>query len=678
MGKSQKKRNMRRHNPMRVPDSHLPKGLASASSSSSKTEAILPIIQKMESPDPTERKWACVAVSNLIYNDPSTRRLLQGKDVVGVLIGRLADSEEEVVVEAAGALRNLCIDGGYEICAEMFNKNIIAPLRTFIPKISTTLAQYIESPKTAPENAQKVVYEFADNVITILWCLSETSNKALNAVNQLSLIQFLMAFLAFRDKLPLATVTSAAQCLYVLTDDNAPAIEDVRTNLDHIACLLAIANARASDRKGKAPASEERAAALSILACGILRNLAPIPPPSAAASLDLDKDVLLPVLVPAITSTSVAEATAAVQQLLARQAGEPPIQRASAGHAPKSDHKSESELELERIETRLRAIQFALEILTGICATLPDPDEAVEDDGEIEEVAEADVDDNDEQMDLDDAPPTTSGPTPPSSSFLPTILEPLLALIQPTALSFPPYDAPSPHPPTTSALSAIHISALECLNNAFLSLAAAPTASVAADVAAGQRVWDAVWRALSATGTDGGAGQERRMEVWGIAVGVLWGIGIVWAGKIPPQEEQVKILMQLCDSREDPTVRVKCIGTLESLAQNPDAIDANRVIATYLLSLLPTAAGPSPVGTEPLLQAVSALIDIYADEGRPYDVNFRTGGYLDVLAGAIEGLRKAVKGIDRKKEGGRELRRRGEEVRDNLVAFVQYRRQLGV
>lgn len=46
-----------------------------------------------------------MAVSNLIQNDPSTRRLLQGKNVVGMLITRLSDSEEEVVVEAAGALR---------------------------------------------------------------------------------------------------------------------------------------------------------------------------------------------------------------------------------------------------------------------------------------------------------------------------------------------------------------------------------------------------------------------------------------------------------------------------------------------------------------------------------------------------------------------------------------------
>ena len=31
--------------------------------------------------------------------------------------------------------RNLCIDGGYDICAEMYNKNILAPLKTFIPKV---------------------------------------------------------------------------------------------------------------------------------------------------------------------------------------------------------------------------------------------------------------------------------------------------------------------------------------------------------------------------------------------------------------------------------------------------------------------------------------------------------------------------------------------------------------
>lgn len=49
MGKTQKKRAMRRHNPMRVPDSHLQHGLtsASASTSTAKKDAVLPVIEKV-------------------------------------------------------------------------------------------------------------------------------------------------------------------------------------------------------------------------------------------------------------------------------------------------------------------------------------------------------------------------------------------------------------------------------------------------------------------------------------------------------------------------------------------------------------------------------------------------------------------------------------------------------
>ena len=41
---------------------------------------------------------------------------------------------------------------------------------------------------------------------------------------------------------------------------------------------------------------------------------------------------------------------------------------------PKSDHRTPSERELERIEARLRNVQLSLEILTGLSATLPDPE----------------------------------------------------------------------------------------------------------------------------------------------------------------------------------------------------------------------------------------------------------------------------------------------------------------
>lgn len=71
---------------------------------------------------------------------------------------------------------------------------------------------------------------------------------------------------------------------------------------------------------------------------------------------------------------------------------------------------------------------------------------------------------------------------------------------------------------------------------------------------------------------------------------------------------------------------------------------------------------------------VNAIIDIYADETRPYDTVFKQGGYLAQLTAAVGGVRATVKKIDKKKE--RELRGRGEEAVENLVAFIKYRRGL--
>lgn len=102
-----------------------------------------------------------------------------------------------------------------------------------------------------------------------------------------------------------------------------------------------------------------------------------------------------------------------------------------------------------------------------------------------------------------------------------------------------------------------------------------------------------------------------------------------------------------------------------------------KVISSYLLSLLPTKGTTTSQPPEALIQATSSLIDIFSDESSPWDVNFRQGQWENQLAHSVDGVRKAVKSIDKRRgEDGRELRRRGEEVLENLVAFVKYRRRL--
>lgn len=121
-----------------------------------------------------------------------------------------------------------------------------------------------------------------------------------------------------------------------------------------------------------------------------MNNVSPLPPPSAASTLDINNDLLLPVLRPVISSVSLDEVAQQVQGLVNRQVScvvdrrivaeyspkanePPPIEKLSLKNTPKSDHKSQTELDLEWLENRLRTIQLALEVLTEACGTLPDP-----------------------------------------------------------------------------------------------------------------------------------------------------------------------------------------------------------------------------------------------------------------------------------------------------------------
>ena len=54
-------------------------------------------------------------------------------------------------------------------------------------QITTVLNALVTGDKSAPENAQRLVCEFAENVITILWCLACVSESSSQVVEVLML-----------------------------------------------------------------------------------------------------------------------------------------------------------------------------------------------------------------------------------------------------------------------------------------------------------------------------------------------------------------------------------------------------------------------------------------------------------------------------------------------------------
>jgi len=252
------------------------------------------------------------------------------------------------------------------------------------------------------------------------------------------------------------------------------------------------------------------------------------------------------------------------------------------------------------------------------------------------------------------------------------------------------------HPPTTSVLGAIHVRALECLNNLFVGVKERPGGAAAEDLSKEEKelaqgamdVWNQTWSAdlLGAIGEPPGTpssidtpGQERRAEMWKIAVGVLWGLARIGKGALNPNEQQVKILIALCDSAKEDKIQVQCIGALGCLAQCQSAIDANLVISQYLLAVLTagTSSTPARFSAEPTLQAASSIIDIFADENNAYDANFGVAKIQGGLSESIKGARKQVRAIDSRKPGGRALKAWADRVLGDLIGFVEYRRKLG-
>jgi hypothetical protein len=104
-----------------------------------------------------------------------------------------------------------------------------------------------------------------------------------------------------------------------------------------------------------------------------------------ASAVDIDRTIILPFLLPLI-SFDLATSVSTVQSLLLTQENEVIAKQVPVlKNGAKSDHKSTADVELEWIETEMRTVKFALELITAICAELPEPEDEDAQDEEIEE-----------------------------------------------------------------------------------------------------------------------------------------------------------------------------------------------------------------------------------------------------------------------------------------------------
>ena len=97
--------------------------------------------------------------------------------------------------------------------------------------------------------------------------------------------------------------------------------------------------------------------------------------------------------------------------------------------------------------------------------------------------------------------------------------------------------------------------------------------------AQGATIWNSLWVVLEKVGDPRSAKTTKEQKLfWETAIGVLWGVSIIFKDVIIPEDGQVQLLVSLSEAcTGNDQMKVKFVGTLECLAQHPQSIDANRV-----------------------------------------------------------------------------------------------------
>ncbi|KAI9240153.1 MAG: armadillo-type protein [Podila humilis] len=657
-------------------------------------ETILPLIQKLSSPDANERAWAAAGASNLLMHDAATRRLMLSKNLIGALIERLTDSVHEVVVEALGALRNLTVVGGEEVISEMYNKNVLTPVTALIPPLGVMIDSMLTAPAASAQEQEKrkTVWDWAENIISVIWAMCENSEKSLKVVNKLNMIPFLMSFMSNVDKLPPKVIVAAAQCLYTLTDDNPDCRVVFVKNPDYINPLMNILSLNVN-------AEEELL--IKTLACGIVINLRSIIS-SKASENDFSEihSAVLPVLSGALNydlQKASTDAAAAAQVVN--------LQKKDVDLSKPNQPATDEEHALALIETRLQTLQLSLELIANICTEsvegVDHEDEEEwkdEDDDEMETHDDEDEDamnepESEKKDDgLDENTMREMEQLAAASSEIPldlsghtiinilmnTIFPALIHLGTPTPLSFPEQTVPTPStvaPLITTQLATTHLRAIEALNNFLLTMADSVPGKwwYKHRKADADQCWTWLFQqagAVAGNGVQVGAeekGQEMRGAVLDAIVGCLWTLARGLDAEVPLADFHIPALMGAYTSTTSDSMRVKSIGCLGVIAKRQGAIETNKAVGEFLMNLLKN--NPS---TEACVEALNAMYDIYADKDFDYDLPvYVQGNFNQELRGMIKMVKFMVRNIDRRKS--RDLRNRADEAAMNLVEFVKYK-----
>lgn len=636
----------------------------------------LPILDKLNSNDSNERAWAAAGISNLIQSSETQKYLLKN-NLLGKLLNGLNDTVNEVIIEVAGAIRNL-INNDNSICTELYNRNILNQITALLPRVNElisgaiTMSQNNNKDTKKTEYDIKIAYDFAEQVIQIIWCMSESSEKFTKSIITLNIIPFLMEFLKSMDKLPMNLVNVAAQCLNTLTEENEDVYVYFRNTPEYFTILKAIAAGQV-DVVNK---WENNGILLRALASNILYNIRNI--------LVFSMNELYSIIFNTIsycleynTSNSIKEMTLLAEKLKIEE--QQIVQKTK-------DMKNETIVNLTKgrpsndkvkeLESQLTTIQLAFEILANVCS-----EDFKEDEREIEE-EEMEMDDEnaDDESFLEDMAKVTevdhNSNDQSNDERVKYIIN--LGLIHKVIVySETTYEYSEDIQNYASSFidntTLIQLRSINALNNIIMMM---PNEWFISNITDARNMWAWLYN-LAIKFSEMSIKKDSNKNINDLieaVVNCMWSLVRAVDGlntehlKIVPTEEQVRSLIATYNnSAVSDNLRVRCVGVLGLFCKLQGNIPLNKTIGDFLIELPSTCNN-----MEIVCEVLNAIYDAYGDKIYDYDEPvFVKGGYLNKLKQCYPVVQRKTKNVDRRKM--RDLREHADEALYNLRAFIQYK-----
>lgn len=135
---------------------------------------IIPLIAQLSSSAPNDRSVALNAITVLSEDSRLRKLLLKERLILVIMEQTLNDSNDELVVESFGLLRNLTIEEGYEVAKFLWRSNIWTSIETALAKIQSTL-QFLASDKKLDQKRMYMFYDFVENILSLIVLIASCS-----------------------------------------------------------------------------------------------------------------------------------------------------------------------------------------------------------------------------------------------------------------------------------------------------------------------------------------------------------------------------------------------------------------------------------------------------------------------------------------------------------------------